>query len=150
MTALRVARPDDRVVVETLVAAAYGPYIARIGRKPGPMLDDYAASIAAGHVHVATDDLGAVLGLVVLIPESDAMLLDNVAVDPALRGAGVGRCLIQFAEAEARRVGLPAIRLYTHEMMTENIALYGRYGYRETHRAEEKGFRRVFMTKALT
>ena len=33
--------------------------------------------------------------------------------------------------------------------MTENIALYSRIGYVETHRAEEKGLRRVYMTKSL-
>ncbi len=33
--------------------------------------------------------------------------------------------------------------------MTENISLYSRIGYEETHRAEEKGLRRVYMVKAL-
>ena len=34
--------------------------------------------------------------------------------------------------------------------MTENIALYSRIGYVETHRAEEKKLRRVYMAKRLT
>jgi hypothetical protein len=34
--------------------------------------------------------------------------------------------------------------------MTENIALYGRVGFRETARVSEKGFERVYMAKALT
>ncbi len=33
--------------------------------------------------------------------------------------------------------------------MTENIALYGRCGYEETHRATEQGRNRVYMRKAL-
>jgi hypothetical protein len=33
--------------------------------------------------------------------------------------------------------------------MTENIALYGRIGYAETHRATEKGLNRVYMAKPL-
>ena len=33
--------------------------------------------------------------------------------------------------------------------MTENIALYSRIGYVETHRAEENGLRRVYMSKRL-
>ena len=33
--------------------------------------------------------------------------------------------------------------------MTENIALYSRIGYAETHRIEEKGLRRVYMAKPL-
>ncbi|MFX8999726.1 GNAT family N-acetyltransferase, partial [Acinetobacter baumannii] len=45
---------------------------------------------------------------------------------PDRQGRGLGRRLIAFADAEARRLGLPEIRLYTHVTMTGNIALYGR------------------------
>lgn len=56
---------------------------------------------------------------------------------------------MRFAEDEARRLGFGAVRLYTHEAMTENIALYTALGYRETHRTEERGLRRVYMEKRL-
>jgi hypothetical protein len=39
-----------------------------------------------------------------------------------------------FAESEALRQGFSSLRLYTNEKMTENIAFYGRVGYRETGR----------------
>jgi ribosomal protein S18 acetylase RimI-like enzyme len=68
---------------------------------------------------------------------------------PAYQGKGVGRALLEFAEAEARRRGFAAIHLYTHEMMTENIGLYQRIGYVETRRVTEKGYDRVYMTKQL-
>ncbi len=112
------------------------------------MLDDYAALIAANRVHVVERD-GLVQGLVVLIPEHDAMLLDNVAVASAARGTGLGRTMLQHAERVARAAGYGRIKLYTNEAMTENIALYGRIGYSETHRAEEKGLKRVYMGKSL-
>ena len=38
--------------MEAIVQAAYAPYVPRIGRKPGPMLDDYGARIRAKQVHV--------------------------------------------------------------------------------------------------
>jgi GNAT superfamily N-acetyltransferase len=145
---IRIAEMPDLPVVEAIVTAAYSHYIARMGRKPGPMLDDYAAYIGEGFVRVLEDG-GAIKGILVLIPEPDAMLLDNVAVLPEAQGTGVGRRLLEFAEQTARDMGYKSIRLYTHEKMTENIALYSRIGYVETHRAEEKGLRRVFMTKAL-
>ena len=113
------------------------------------MSDDYASLIEAGRVRVAERD-GAVLGVLVLIPERDAMLLDNVAVDPGAQGSGLGRRMLEHAEQAARGAGYRAIRLYTNEAMTENIGLYTRIGYAETHRAEEKGLRRVYMVKALT
>ncbi len=113
------------------------------------MLDDYGALIAERRVHVAVRH-GAAIGLVVLIPQADAMLLDNVAVAPAAQGCGIGRMLMEFAEQAARDAGYAAIKLYTNEAMTENIALYTRIGYAETHRAEEKGLRRVYMRKAVS
>ncbi|AWM89285.1 GNAT family N-acetyltransferase [Microvirga sp. 17 mud 1-3] len=145
---IRQAGPEDRAAIEAIVEAAYAPYIPRIGRKPGPMLDDYEILIADGRVHVLVDG-GIVRGLVVLIPDGDALLLDNVAVDPRAQGRGYGRMLLNFAEAEARRTGVRTLRLYTNEAMTENIALYGRLGFVETHRAVEKGLRRIYMTKVL-
>jgi GNAT superfamily N-acetyltransferase len=145
---IRIAVTEDRPVIEAIVAAAYAPYVPRIGRPPGPMLDDYAALIREGLVHVI-ESAGTIQGLVVLRPLVDALLLDNIAVAPSARGTGVGRQLLQFAEQAARKAGFPVIRLYTHEAMTENIALYGRIGYVETHRGEEKGLRRVYMAKAL-
>jgi GNAT superfamily N-acetyltransferase len=145
---LRIATADDKPAVEAIVQAAYTHYIARIGRKPGPMLDDYGALIEAGRVHVMECN-GELKGLLVLIPEADAMLLDNVAVHPSAQGTGLGRQMMLFAEDAARKAGYKAIRLYTNVMMTENIALYTRVGYVETHRGFEKGLHRVYMTKAL-
>jgi len=145
---LRLATTEDLTAVEEIVRAAYFPYVSRIGREPGPMLDDYRKLIADRRVHVVEQD-GIVSGILVLIPERDVMLLDNVAVAPSAQGLGLGRKLLEFAEHAAQDAGLRSIRLYTNEAMTENISLYSRIGYSETHRAAEKGLRRIYMTKQL-
>jgi hypothetical protein len=49
----RPAIPADRPAIEEIVRDAYSPYIDRVGRQPGPMLDDYEALIRAGRVYVA-------------------------------------------------------------------------------------------------
>ena len=147
-TALRPARAADLPAVQALVARAYGHYVARIGKPPGPMLDDYAARIAEGAVQVLEED-GRLVGLLVLLPEADHLLLDNVAVDPAAQGSGPGRRVVAAAEDEARRLGLNELRLYTHELMSENVAMYERLGFAETHRGEQAGYARVFMRKRL-
>lgn len=146
--ALRVATMEDRHSVEAIVQAAYSHYIPRIGRPPGPMLDDYSSLIRKGHVHVI-QRCAVVEGLLVLIPEKDGMLLDNVAVIPAAQGIGLGQIMIEFAEQTARNAGYRSIRLYTNEAMIENIKLYSSLGYAETHRSEEKGLRRIYMTEVL-
>jgi GNAT superfamily N-acetyltransferase len=146
---IRRAQPTDRAAVEQIVRDAYSMYIERIGKPPGPMLDDYGALIAEGVVSVCEGSDGTLAALIVLLPKPDHLLLDNIAVRPDRQGRGLGRQLIAFAEAEARRLGHAELRLYTHQKMTENIALYARLGFVETGRGQEAGYERVFMTKRL-
>jgi GNAT superfamily N-acetyltransferase len=145
---IRAAGPADLPAIRAIVEAAYSPYIERLGKKPGPMLDDYAAQIAAGRVHCLCNDDG-VAGFTVLIAEESRFMLDNVAVADRARGRGYGRALMAFAEDAARQAGYRAITLYTHEKMHENRALYARLGYRETGLIREKGFARIYMEKSV-
>ncbi|HYJ22555.1 MAG TPA: GNAT family N-acetyltransferase [Solirubrobacterales bacterium] len=148
---LRIRRADlaDLSIVSEIVDRAYGVYVKRIGMRPGPMDADYRGEIDRGVVWVAAER-EAVLGLIVLVENPDHLLIENVAVDPAHQGEGVGRALLGFAEDSAREGGLDAIRLYTHEKMRENLALYARLGYREFERRDEGGFDRVFLSKNLS
>jgi ribosomal protein S18 acetylase RimI-like enzyme len=146
---IRPARPGDRTAVEEIVRAAYSGYIERIGKAPGPMLDDYAKRIAEGVVSVLGEADGTIVGVIVLLPKTEHLLLDNIAVRPDRQRRGLGRELIAFAEAETRQMGFAELRLYTHEAMTENIALYARLGFEETGRGQEAGYDRVFMRKGV-
>ena len=145
---IRRARPEEAPLLRALVERAYAPWVPVVGRRPVPMDDDYGARVAAGEAWVL-EEAGAVRGVLVLEEHADHLLLDNVAVEPARRGKGDGRALIDFAEAEARRRGLPEVRLYTNALMGRNIALYAARGYAETERRREKGFCRVFMAKLI-
>ncbi|WP_426134636.1 GNAT family N-acetyltransferase [Pseudomonas sp. PWP3-1b2] len=147
-TSIRVATAGDVASIEAIVEAAYTPYIERIGRKPGPMLEDYRQLVEAGSVSVL-DNMGKVQGFIILLDSDGALLLDNLAVAPDAQGLGLGRLLMDFAEQRAIHLGYAAVRLYTNEAMTENLTLYARRGYIETHRAEAHGLRRVYMTKGL-
>jgi ribosomal protein S18 acetylase RimI-like enzyme len=134
--------------VAELVDAAYGHYVERIGMLPGPMTNDYADVIRNRQVTVA-ERQGAIVGIIVLTVTDEGFLVDNVAVHPSHRGTGLGRALLQFAEAEAQRAGFDAIYLYTHEKMTENLALYARIGYVEYDRRSQGAFSRVYLRKHL-
>jgi ribosomal protein S18 acetylase RimI-like enzyme len=112
------------------------------------MTADYAELIGRGEVWVA-DENGRAVGVLVLRPLGDSLLLENVAVLPALQGRGIGRALIAFAERHGRELGLTEITLYTNEAMTENIRLYPRLGYVETGRRIEEGYARVYFRKTL-
>lgn len=145
---IRPARAADTSMLATIAERAYAPCIAAIGRRPAPMDTDFAARIGAGIAHVAVRD-EAVVGLAIFHARGDHLFVENVAVDPASAGLGVGGALIAHCEAEARRLGLGAVELYTNEKMTQNLSIYRHLGYREIDRREEDGFRRVFFRKDL-
>ena len=145
---IRSADTADVPAVEQIVHDAYKHYIARMGKPPGPMLDDYAARVSEGVVWVI--EAGTIVGILVLVPKPDHLLLGNIAVNPSHQHLGFGRRLLEFAEAEALRQGYGEIRLYTLHTMTENQRLYAAIGYEETGRGAEAGYERVFMRKRLT
>ena len=141
---IRRATIADTPTIVAIARAAYSKYVPRIGREPPPMVADFAAAIGRNVIAVAEAD-GEVVGFMIAWPEPEGYLIDNVAVDPARQKRGLGRQLIEHAASEARRLGLPALCLYTNDAMTENLALYRRIGFVETHRAVENGLNRVYM-----
>ena len=146
---IRRASSDDASSIADIAQEAYAPYLERMhGQRPGPMDADYESLVATSEAWVAEED-GEIVGFLVLTGESDALLLEGVAVLPSYQGLGVGRRLLELAETEARAAGYDRIRLYTHETMVENQRLYERNGYVETHRATEHGFGRVFYVKSM-
>ncbi|RAL05425.1 GNAT family N-acetyltransferase [Aspergillus ibericus CBS 121593] len=146
---IRLATHDDQQIIEDIINESFSIYIPLINRKPQPMLDDYSALIKDGYVYVAERD-GEIHGTVVLAPKQDYMLVDNIAVAESARGTGLGRKMLDFADEAARRAGYDTVRLHTNETMVKNIAIYKRLGYVETHRADNRGFQRVYMAKMLS
>lgn len=143
------ARPEDGPFIREIAREAYKPYIKRIGREPAPMIADFAALIDAAEVWVAVD-FAEILGYIVMRPRGDTLHIENVAVSPPRHGEGVGRALLEFAEAEAARVGIPRMDLYTNAAMRENLSLYPRLGWVETDRRREDGFERVYYEKPVS
>ena len=123
------------------------------------MVADFADLISRNRVFVIADPAspvpsspvpaGPVEGFIVFFPRGNQMFLENVAVRDASSGRGLGSKLIHFCEAEARRLGLSAVELYTNVKMTGNLSLYPHLGYAEFDRREEDGFERVYFRKIL-
>src|SRR5258708_34464591 len=145
---IRPASAGDVAAITQIVDDAYRHYVPRMERTPGQMLQAYAATVSEDVVWLIEGG-NTVRGVSVLLPKPDHLLLENIAVDPAYHGTGLGRRLLVFAEAEAMRQGYRELRLYTHETMIENQRLYARIGYEETGRRTEVGFERVFLRKRL-
>jgi GNAT superfamily N-acetyltransferase len=145
---VRLAKVADLSAIERIVSDAYRVYIERIGKPPGPMLDDYSVHVR-NHAAWVAEIVDKIVGVLILLDEADHLLLDIVAVDPGHHGRGIGRALLNFAEQEAVRRGYREITLYTHEKMSENLAMYPALGWEETGRREQNGYQRVFFRKSL-
>jgi predicted N-acetyltransferase YhbS len=146
---IRPATPADAQGATGVVREAFEVYVERMGGlEPWPMTLDYAALIEAGDTWVAQDD-GEVVGVLVLEPHEDHLLLEIVAVAPSVQGSGVGTLLLDLADSETRSRSLGEVRLFTNALMTENLAYYPRHGYVETHRDQVGPFHRVFFVKRL-
>jgi ribosomal protein S18 acetylase RimI-like enzyme len=117
-----------------------------MGKKPAPMVEDFALQIEAETIYVNCNEQ-EVHGFVVFYPRGDHVHLENLAVCPEVQKQGIGARLVHFVEDAAKHSGCNIIELYTNENMTENFAFYRRLGYQEIGRWEEDGFNRVFYRK---
>ena len=147
-TSIRRATTADLTEIRRVIDDAYSKYIERIGRPPAPMTTDYAAALEHSRVWVLEDG-DAIVGTLVTEDWEDHLLVETIAVAPGAQGSGHGRRLLERAERDAAELGVTEVRLYTNEAMTENLSFYPRHGYRETGRAVQDGFRRVFFSKTV-
>lgn len=112
------------------------------------MVADFGAQIELGIVSVAERG-GTLAGFVVAYRRGDHFHLENVAVDPAFQGKGIGIALVHHVENKARAADCAGVELYTNEKMTGNLNWYPAIGYLETGRNKQDGFYRVFFRKEL-
>ena len=72
---IRVATAADVPAIEEIVNQAYRHYVTRIGKPPGPMLEDYGTLVSEGAVWVLEEE-AVIAAIIVLKPEPDYLLLD--------------------------------------------------------------------------
>lgn len=100
---------------------------------------------------VAMED-GRLLGCVFCKAEPETLYIGKLATSPSAQGKGVGRALMAAAEDHARALKLPALRLDVRIELTENHALFSRWGFVKTAEKAHEGYDRptqIEMRKAL-
>lgn len=110
---------------EQLLAELRDPAVIALGIRTGPRL--------AGSVRLRIRGSTAELG--------------RLMVAPDLQGRGLGTRLLTAA-AEQVPVGVARIELFTGERSLDNIRLYERNGYVETHRESAGSYDLVFMARS--
>jgi GNAT superfamily N-acetyltransferase len=142
---LRRAEPQDAPALANCFDAVYRRYYPTA--RGSPMVANYIETIALYQVWVALYK-GQIIGGLVLVPKEDHMLLANIAVHPNYQNKGVGRALLELAEAETLDQDYYELRLHINRTMTENRALYKRSGWTEIPNGEQPS-NRLSMEKLL-
>lgn len=141
---LRPAGPADAAEVLDLVQAAYrteGGWTTEARLVGGPRLDraGYDALLARPHsVVLVAERAGRIVGCVHLQQlDAATCALGLLSVRPADQAGGIGRGLLEGAEAYARhRWGTAVMAMRVVSARAELLAWYERRGYRRTGRVE--------------
>ncbi|MCC7368877.1 MAG: GNAT family N-acetyltransferase [Chloroflexi bacterium] len=70
---------------------------------------------------------------------SSRALIEGVRIDSGQRGGGLGRVMVEWAIAEARRRGCTMVQLTTDKRRTEARRFYERLGFVATHEGMKLG-----------
>jgi predicted N-acetyltransferase YhbS len=155
VTALRTASPADAGAVTAIINAAY--QVERFfvdGDRTNE--DEVRRHMEKGTFLIAEED-GVPIGCVYTELRGGRGYFGLLAVDPGRHGQGVGRTLVEAAEARLRRAGCEAVDISVVDLRTELPPFYRRLGYVETGTAPfpdtEKATRPchfILMSKTLT
>ena len=145
---LRLGAATDAPAIRELTREAYAKWIPRVGREPKPMTADYGKAVIEHRFDLIFVG-GKLAALVETIPQTDHLLIENVAVLPSFQGRGFGRTLMHHVEEVAASLGLSEIKLYTNELFTENLQFYKKIGYHADRVEEFAGGVAVHMSKSV-
>ncbi len=147
------ALPLQHDAIYDLMLKAFLAYVQKIDSQatsgPYPWLK---GAIAHGDVYVGIDGT-TVVGLISTNRTNDELVIDQLGVDPARQGEGIGSWLLEQLEMAAREDGVSTLSLQTAENMDHLLRLYSRHGFVETRRAPphhgDDEYLRVHMMKQL-
>lgn len=127
----RVMTADDELV------AAFARLMPLLNDAPPPTLDDLIEIVDTAELLVARDpEIVGVLTLTIYrTPTGKTARIDDVIVDTAARGRGVGEALMREAIERARESEVRAVHLTSHARREAANRLYQRVGFerRETN-----------------
>lgn len=140
---LRAAVRTDAARIAATIAAAFEQYRGKLIPESGAFgetAEAIAAELAKGAGAIVAERNGEMVGCVMIHEMEGDLYFGRLAVLPAARGTGLARRLIDAVEADARRRGLPGIRLGVRVVLTDNQRLFQSLGYREISREAHPGF----------
>jgi ribosomal protein S18 acetylase RimI-like enzyme len=140
---LRPATIADAASVAATIAAAFEQYRGKLKPESGAFRETakgIAGELRRGAGAIVAERNGRVVGCVMTKMLEGDLYFGRLAVLPEARGTGVAKRLIEAVEDDARRRGLPGVRLGVRVVLTANQKLFASMGYVETSREAHPGF----------
>ncbi|MFK4071809.1 GNAT family N-acetyltransferase [Streptomyces sp. NPDC029674] len=137
---IRPATAAEFPALQDIERAAGEPFralgMAAIADDEPPAVEELERFRRAGRAWVAVDGDGDEGGapvaylLAELLPDAEALHIEQVSVHPRAARRGVGRALIEYAAGRARAEGATALTLTTFTDVPWNAPYYARIGFR--------------------
>jgi len=140
---VRPATLEDAAHLAKTIAAAFEQYRGKLVPESGAFAeteDNIAEQMKAGAGALVAERNGQVLACVMTEMQEGDLYFGRLAVLPQARGLGLAKRLIYAVEEDARRRGLPGVRLGVRVVLTDNQRLFSSLGYVETSREPHPGF----------
>ena len=131
---IRTARPDDLPALRELERAAGAPFrdlgMTAVADDEPPSIADLAGFQDKGRAWVVADDEDEPVAYLLLDVVDGNVHIEQVSVHPDHARQGLGRRLLETADAWAAQHGLPALTLTTYRDVPWNAPYYERLGFR--------------------
>ncbi|MEI7872129.1 MAG: GNAT family N-acetyltransferase [Alphaproteobacteria bacterium] len=140
---LRTASAADAPAIAATIAAAFTQYRGKLVPESSAFRETAAAivdQLANGSGAIVAERNGTMIGCVMTELLEGDLYFGRLAVLPEARGLGLAGRLIAAVEDEARRRGLPGVRLGVRIALPDNQRLFQSLGYREISREAHPGF----------
>ncbi|MGH3813107.1 MAG: GNAT family N-acetyltransferase [Pseudonocardiaceae bacterium] len=131
---IRAARPDDLPALRELERAAGAPFrdlgMTAVADDEPPSIADLAGFQNKGRAWIVADDEDEPVAYLLLDVIDGNAHVEQVSVHPDHARQGLGRRLLETADAWAAQHGLPALTLTTYRDVPWNAPYYERLGFR--------------------
>ena len=152
---LSAASAADAPAIAATIAAAFTQYRGKLAPESSAFRETpeaIAHQLANGSGAIVAERNGTMIGCVMTELQEGDLYFGRLAVLPQARGLGLAGRLIAAVEDDARRRGLPGVRLGVRIALPDNQRLFQSLGYREISREAHPGFDHptsINMRKAL-
>jgi ribosomal protein S18 acetylase RimI-like enzyme len=126
----RMATHEDIAALVILINAAFE--VETFLEGPRTDAERLAATMEKGEILLAEDEAGLPVATVFMERHQERVYMGMFGVDPKRQSEGLGRLLMEEAEARLRAEGVTAIDLTVLNLRPELIPIYRRLGFRET------------------